>query len=77
MTSVIPHPTASLASTVRLRTAANFWLIWGLVHILAGALTLSGDAAYGAQGIADAVDPQLLQMNYHGAVQELTCAMHA
>ncbi|MEM9824474.1 MAG: hypothetical protein AAF985_25535 [Bacteroidota bacterium] len=50
------------------KVAAILWIIWGLVHILAGALTmkgiLSGDIAASVSGIADAVDPSQLQMDY-------------
>jgi hypothetical protein len=51
-----------------LKTSAVLWIIWGLVHILAGVLTmnfvLSGDIASAINGIADAVDPSILQMEY-------------
>ena len=51
-----------------LKIAAVLWIIWGLVHILAGVLTinffLSGDIAASIKGIADAVDPEILQMEY-------------
>ncbi|WP_405206335.1 hypothetical protein [Aquimarina sp. LLG6339-5] len=47
------------------------WIIWGLVHIVAGALTmnfiLSGDISSAISGIADAVDPSTLQMEYPDA----------
>ncbi|WP_299222661.1 hypothetical protein [uncultured Aquimarina sp.] len=47
------------------------WIIWGLVHVLAGVLTmnfiLSGDIASAISGIADAVDPAILQMEYPDA----------
>ncbi len=50
-----------------LRISAVLWIIWGLVHIMAGVLTiqfiLSGDIA-GAVGIADAVDPSTLEAAY-------------
>jgi len=51
-----------------LKTSAVLWIIWGLVHILAGVLTmkgvLTGDISSSVSGIADAIDPALLQMNY-------------
>jgi hypothetical protein len=54
-----------------LKVSAVLWIIWGLVHILAGALTmnfvLSGDIASSVGGIADAVDPATLQMSYPDA----------
>ena len=50
------------------RVAAVLWVIWGLVHALAGVLTITQDTAGAAQGIADAVDPALLEMVYPDAV---------
>ncbi|MGY3795136.1 hypothetical protein [uncultured Aquimarina sp.] len=43
---------------ILLRVSAILWIIWGLVHILAG------DISSSVSGIADAIDPNLLQMNY-------------
>lgn len=51
-----------------LKIAAVLWVIWGLVHLLAGVLVLSTDTAGGFQAIADAVDPAELDAPYHGAV---------
>ncbi len=51
-----------------LRSAAILWIIWGLVHVLAGVIVLSGDATAGMQAIADAVDPDTLAMDYPPAV---------
>lgn len=51
-----------------LKAAAILWIIWGLVHTLAGVIVLSSDASGGFQAIADAVDPALLEGAYHGAV---------
>ncbi len=50
------------------RVAAVLWVIWGLVHALAGVLTITQDTAGAAQGIADAVDHALLEMVYPDAV---------
>lgn len=47
---------------------AILWVIWGLVHTLAGVIVLSSDASGGFQAIADAVAPALLQAEYHPAV---------
>jgi hypothetical protein len=51
-----------------LKISAVLWIIWGLVHILAGVMTikgiLTGDISASVTGIADAVDPNLLQMDY-------------
>lgn len=57
--------------SVLLKISAILWLIWGLVHILAGMMTISfitsGDIAGAVGGIADKVDPSTLQMNYPAA----------
>ena len=54
------------------KTSAVLWIVWGLVHILAGVFTLggvlSGDTAIAISGIADAVDPSVVQMNYPAAL---------
>ncbi|MEO0536441.1 MAG: hypothetical protein AAF215_21510 [Cyanobacteria bacterium P01_A01_bin.123] len=55
------------ASTL-LKISAILWVIWGVVHALAGILTISGDTATAAAGIADAVDPATLAMDYPDAV---------
>ncbi|MEM9014387.1 MAG: hypothetical protein AAGB02_04690 [Pseudomonadota bacterium] len=44
------------------------WLIWGLVHMLAGVIIVPADTAAGFQAIADAVDPAQLENVYHPAV---------
>ena len=51
-----------------LRTAAILWVIWGLVHMLGGALTMSGDTTEAVQGIADGVDESTLEFDYPDAV---------
>ncbi|MEW7289473.1 hypothetical protein [Aquimarina sp. 2304DJ70-9] len=47
------------------------WIIWGLVHMFAGIMTIyfitSGDISGAIGGIADAVDPETLQMTYPDA----------
>ena len=51
-----------------LKISAVLWIVWGAVHMLAGAMTmnfvLSGDIAGAVAGIADAVSPATLQMDY-------------
>lgn len=53
------------------KIATVLWIIWGLVHILAGVLTvnfiLSNDTSSAVSGIADAVDPASVQMDYPAA----------
>ncbi|MBX2846265.1 MAG: hypothetical protein KTR13_08635 [Saprospiraceae bacterium] len=50
------------------KISAVLWIIWGLVHILAGVLTMKGilsnDISASVSGIADAVDPATLQFDY-------------
>ncbi|MFK7922702.1 MAG: hypothetical protein AB8H47_12135 [Bacteroidia bacterium] len=53
------------------KISAVLWIIWGLVHIFAGAITqyfvLSGDISASVSGIADAVEPLSIKMEYHSA----------
>ncbi len=53
------------------KVSAILWIIWGLVHILAGVFTvnfiLSGDITSSIAGIADAVAPETLQLDYPDA----------
>lgn len=51
-----------------LKISAVLWVIWGLVHMFAGVMTISQDTAGAVAGIADAVDPALLAGEYHPAV---------
>lgn len=54
-----------------LRFSAVLWVIWGLVHVLAGVMTMAQDTTGAVAGIADAVDPGLLANDYHAAVGAL------
>ncbi|MEL7533164.1 MAG: hypothetical protein AAFN10_17740, partial [Bacteroidota bacterium] len=58
-----------------LKISAVLWIIWGFVHAVAGVLTLKGhfegDISASIAGIADAVDPSLVQMDYHPAASAL------
>jgi hypothetical protein len=53
---------------IALKISSILWVIWGLVHILAGIMTmkevLTGDISSSIIGIADAIDPTTLQMDY-------------
>lgn len=55
-----------------LKVSAVLWIIWGLVHIFAGVMTmygpLSGDISASVAGIADGVAPASLQMEYPEAL---------
>ncbi|MEM7661015.1 MAG: hypothetical protein AAF292_02100 [Pseudomonadota bacterium] len=53
---------------IALKVAAVLWVFWGLVHMLAGVIIIPADASGGFQAIADAVEPQLLEADYHPAV---------
>ncbi|MEM9283224.1 MAG: hypothetical protein AAGA96_15485, partial [Verrucomicrobiota bacterium] len=55
-------------ATLLLRLSALLWIIWGLVHLLAGVLVLSGDTTSGFQAIADGVASEELEMDYPPAV---------
>lgn len=56
---------------IALKFSAILWVIWGIVHTLAGFLTITLDSAASVQGIADAVDPALLAIQYPAAVEGL------
>jgi hypothetical protein len=60
--------TEGARATLLLRISAVLWVIWGLVHMLAGVLTMSQDTPEAVQGIADAVEPATLEMDYPDAV---------
>ncbi|WP_367391313.1 hypothetical protein [Lewinella sp. LCG006] len=55
-----------------LKISAVLWGVWGVVHVLAGLLTmkfvLSGDVSSSIGGIADKVDGTTLQMDYPAAL---------
>ena len=50
------------------KIAAVLWIIWGLVHIFAGVMTMYGvltdSISSSVAGIADAIDPATLQVDY-------------
>ena len=54
------------ASTL-LKISAILWVIWGVVHALAGVLTIYQETAGAIAGIADGVNPELLAMDYPDA----------
>lgn len=51
-----------------LKISAVLWILWGLVHILAGVMTmkgiLTGDISASVIGIADGIDPNQLKSDY-------------
>ena len=52
---------------VLLKTSSGLWVVWGLVHMLAGVIVLSADTASGFSAIADAVSAEHLLADYHPA----------
>lgn len=58
--------------SIFLKIAAVLWIIWGLVHTFAGGITIyftsSGDISSAISGIADAVDPDTIRMDYPAAL---------
>lgn len=58
--------------SVLFKASAVLWIIWGLVHIMAGAMTMkavrSDDISAAVIAIADGMDPQSLTMAYPQAV---------
>jgi hypothetical protein len=54
-----------------LKVSAVLWIIWGIVHILAGVMTMKGiltdDISSSIIGIADAVNPEDIKMDYPAA----------
>ncbi len=54
--------------SILFKVSTILWIIWGLVHILAGVMTMKGvltdDISSSISGIADAVDPDTIQLEY-------------
>lgn len=59
-------------NSILLKIAAVLWIVWGFVHVFAGVMTMngviSGEIAAAIGGIADAIDPATLQLDYPDAV---------
>jgi len=53
--------------SLALKIAAGLWVIWGLVHMFAGVMTIARPAPDSIAGIADAVDPAVFSATYHAA----------
>ncbi|MEL7041428.1 MAG: hypothetical protein AAGL90_07880 [Pseudomonadota bacterium] len=59
----------SKSQSLALKAATILWIIWGLVHLLAGVSILSTSTVMGFSMIADAVDTSALAAHdYHPAV---------
>lgn len=56
---------------VLFKASAILWVIWGVVHILAGVLTMKGvlsnDMSGALMGIADGTEPASIKMDYSAA----------
>ncbi|MEM8747094.1 MAG: hypothetical protein AAGF91_10360 [Actinomycetota bacterium] len=59
---------ATPRTTILLRISAALWLVWGAVHLFAGVITMARETDDAVAGIADAVDPDTLEMDYPDAV---------
>lgn len=44
-----------------LKVSSILWVVWGLVHMFAGIMTITQDPAGAISGIADAVDPESIK----------------
>ncbi|MEM8935931.1 MAG: hypothetical protein AAGC77_05945 [Pseudomonadota bacterium] len=55
-------------TSILLKVSALLWLFWGFIHLMAGVVIIPSDTTSGIQGIAAAVEPELLEMDYHPAV---------
>ena len=53
------------------RVVTVLWVVWGLVHVLAGVMTIAQGAPNSIAGIADAVDPAVFHATYHAATDAL------
>ena len=57
-----------MKTSILLKASSILWIIWGLVHIFAGIMTMKGiltnDITASVSGIADAVNPESLKMDY-------------
>lgn len=58
-------------TTFILRIITVLWVIWGLIHAIAGVLTISQIAPNSISGIADNVDPAVFHEAYHAATDAL------
>ena len=69
--------TNTSSSPLLLRIAAVLWVIWGVVHLFAGIVTLklifAGDHAEAFHGILAKVELSTLRMDYPDSVMALFC----
>ena len=67
MTKTTTRPQFAFA----LRTAAVLWVVWGLVHMLAGGMTMARETSAAVAGIADAVEPASVERDYPPAAEAI------
>ena len=60
--------TTNTTNSSLFKISSVLWGIWGMVHIGVGIFILLSDATSSLQGMADAVDPKSLMMNYPDAL---------
>ena len=57
-----------MKTSILLKTSSILWIIWGFVHIFAGIMTMKGiltnEITASVTGIADAVNPESLKIDY-------------
>lgn len=58
-------------NTLILKVISVLWLVWGFVHVFAGAVTIARSAPDSVAGVADAVDPAEFTGIYHPAADAL------
>ncbi|MEM7287175.1 MAG: hypothetical protein AAF480_12545 [Actinomycetota bacterium] len=63
-----PGSATTGSGTRLLHLVAVLWVVWGLVHMFAGVMTMARDTADAVGGIADAVEPAVLDIEYPDAV---------
>jgi len=57
---------------IALKVSAVLWVVWGIVHVIAGAIIISTpDAASAVQAVADAVPAEELAFSAHSAASAL------
>ncbi|MEM7457702.1 MAG: hypothetical protein AAF456_25460 [Planctomycetota bacterium] len=59
--------TLDAETKILLRITCVLWVIWGLVHVLAGAMTIRAETPQAVAAIADAVDAETLDVTYPDA----------
>ncbi|MBX2853675.1 MAG: hypothetical protein KTR21_01730 [Rhodobacteraceae bacterium] len=58
-------------NNILLKISAVLWVVWGLVHAVAGILSMTGTAVATIQGIAAGVPPESVVMDYPDALSAI------